>query len=236
MCSRRKAEQYLTEGLVTVNGKVAKLGQKADAEKDKIKVDGKVIEERKEMCYFLMNKPGGVVTENISRASASKSKKAHSLSVSPSVRDLLPQKLQGKIFPVGRLDKDTSGLLLFTNDGVLAYHLTHPKFLPRKGIYRKKPKSRLPMERSISLKPGSKFWGEKTKPAKVKRLTGRSFSIALTEGKNRQIRRMCQKVGSPVKDLKRVRIATLTDSKLKEGKVRELTDKERGALLKAVGI
>src|SRR3989338_396042 len=117
VASRRKAEEYITRGLVKVNGVVATLGQKADPAVDKIEVAGEVLLERQEMLYYLMNKPVGVVTENIPGRDGGRS-----------VRDLLPAHLQGKVFPVGRLDKDSSGLLLFTNDGVLAYRLTHPKF------------------------------------------------------------------------------------------------------------
>jgi len=167
------------------------------------------------MVYYVMNKPVGVVTE-------------HS-------RELLPKKLQGTIFPVGRLDKDTSGLLLFTNDGVLAYRLTHPKFYHEKE-YEVRVEKPITDGALKKLAQGLKILGTKTKPATIKRLSGRRFSIALTEGKNRQIRRMCQKVGSPVKELKRVRIVTLRDAKLKEGEVRELRAKEREALLRAIGI
>jgi len=239
VCSRRKAEEYITQGLVTVNGKVAKLGQKADPAKDRIEVDGKVIEERKEMLYYLMNKSVGVVTENIEsvkpKGKSAGKKKSSTADLQPTVRDLLPKKLQGKIFPVGRLDKDTSGLLLFTNDGVLAYRLTHPKFYHEKE-YEVKVEKPIPDGAIKKLESGLKILGTKTKPTVVKRLTGRTFSIALTEGKNRQIRRMCQKVGQPVKALKRIRIVTLKDAKLVEGKVRSLTPSEKKQLLNAVGL
>ncbi len=224
IASRRKAEEYIKQGLVKVNGTVAKIGDLADAMIDTIEVDGKVIEARNDMLYYLMHKPVGVITENISRSSDA-----------PSVRDLLPKHLQGKIFPVGRLDKESSGLLLFTNDGVLAYRLMHPKFTHEKEY-------EVRVERPISegvlqkLGEGLKILGKKTKPAVVTRLSGRRFCIALTEGRNRQIRRMCQKVGYPVKELKRIRIVTLTDPHLKEGKVRPLTEKEKSELLKAVEI
>jgi len=110
ICSRRKAEEYIEAGLVKVNGEVATLGQKADEAVDKIEVDGKVLADRKEMKYYLMNKPVGFITSNVDNDEHP----------DRTVRDLLPKELQGKIYPVGRLDKETSGLLLFTNDGVLA--------------------------------------------------------------------------------------------------------------------
>ena len=229
ICSRRKAEEYIDQGLVTVNGAKAKVGQKADPEKDEIKVDGKVIAERKEMQYYVMNKPLGVETINVQQKRGRKEKDEKT------VRDLLPKTLQGKIFPVGRLDKDTSGLLLFTNDGVLAYRLTHPKFYHEKEY---EVSTEKPIEDGAlkKLKDGLKILGEKTKPAVVTRLTARKFTIALTEGKNRQVRRMCQKVGSPVKTLRRVRIVSLTDGKLEEGKTRALTEKEKESLLQAVDL
>ena len=257
IASRRKAEEYILAGLVKVNGKVAILGQKADPEKDTVEVDGKVVEARKELLYYVMQKPVGVVTENIShenqqtplRSSASggtsyegqarkplpteASAKVGSNSIS-SVRDLLPAHLRGKLFPVGRLDKDSSGLLLFTNDGVLAYRLTHPKFDHEKE-YEVTTEQPIPNGALRKLAEGDlKIFGEKTKPATVRRLSPSSFRIAITEGRNRQIRRMCQKVGSPVKTLRRIRIVTLEDAALPDGKVRELTEAERTALLRAI--
>lgn len=219
ICSRRKAEEFIRDGLVKVNGKVAELGQKADPDVDKVEVDGRVIESRKDLLYYLMNKPVGVVTENIAR--------------SGTVRNLLPKKLQGKIFPVGRLDKDSSGLLLFTNDGALAYRLTHPKFYHEKE-YEVRVEKPITDGALKKLESGLKILGKKTKPAKIKRISGRRFAITLTEGRNRQIRRMCQKVGMPVKELKRVRIVNLRDMDMKEGKVRKLSDTDKKTLLKLV--
>ena len=199
-------------------------------------MDGKVIEARKEMLYYVMHKPVGVITENVTRHSSKSHSRDEGQGTSDvTVRDILPKHLQGKIFPVGRLDKATSGLLLFTNDGVLAYRLTHPKFYHEKEYD-------VRVERPIEdgalhkLSSGLIILGAKTKPATVKRLSGRRFSIALTEGKNQQIRRMCKKIGHPVKELMRTRIVTLSDPDLEEWRVRVLSEKERGELLKAVGI
>lgn len=225
IASRRKAEEYIEAGLVKVNGKVAELGQKADPETDTIEVDGAVLEARNEMLYYLMNKPVGVVTSNVARKEEGQT----------AVRELLPKELQGVINPVGRLDKDTSGLLLFTNDGVLAYRLTHPKFDHEKEYT-------VTVEYPITdgaldkLRKGITISGEKTKPAEVRRISADRFTISLTEGRNRQIRRMCQKVGSPVVGLMRNRIMTLTDSALKPGALRKLTEQERKELLASVGI
>ncbi len=229
ICSRRKAEEYILQGLVKVNGKAATLGQKADPEADRIEVDGTVIEARKELLYYVMNKPVGVETSNVARSAG------QSTSHEKSVRDLLPRHLQGKIFPVGRLDKDTSGLLLFTNDGVLAYRLTHPKFDHEKEY-------EVILEEPIfdgalqKLGKGVTIDGTKTKPARIERLGESRFRIALTEGRNRQIRRMVQKVGSAVRELRRVRIMTLVDHRLKAGELRPLTEGEREELLRSVGL
>ncbi|MEK7137746.1 MAG: pseudouridine synthase [Patescibacteria group bacterium] len=229
LASRRKAEEYIEAGLVRVNGKVAILGQKADPEKDRIEVDGTVLKERQEMLYYVMQKPVGVETSNIERRGKRGGEEERT------VRDLLPSKLQGKIFPVGRLDKDSSGLLLFTNDGALAYRLTPPKFEHEKE-YEVVVQRPIPEGAIRKLERGLMIFGMRTKPASVQRLSGRRFRMALTEGRNRQIRRMCQKVGYPVQKLHRMRIVTLTDPDLAAGEMRLLTEKERGELLKAVGL
>lgn len=223
ICSRRKAEEFITQGLVKVNGVVAVLGQKADPDTDTIVVDGRVLESRKELLYFVINKPVGVVTTNANRVGQK------------TVLDVLPQELQGKIFPVGRLDKDTSGLLLLTNDGVLAYRLTHPSFYHEKE-YEVRVDGEIFDGALSKLEKGITISGAKTKTAGIRRLGADRFRITLTEGRNRQIRRMCQKVGSPVVTLKRVRIVTLQDPDLQEGALRTLTDEEKLALLNAVGL
>lgn len=225
ICSRRKAEEYIQEGLVTVNGQVAELGQKADPERDTIEVDGKVLEDRKEMLYVLMNKPTGIITSNVDNPNHP----------DKTVRDLLPKDLQGVVYPVGRLDKETSGLLLFTNDGVLSYRLTHPSFYHEKE-YEVETADPIKDGQLKKMKEGITIDGTKTKPATVRRISETKFSIALTEGKNRQIRRMCQKVGAPLRSLRRTRIVTIEDVGLKEGEVRNLTKEEKESLLEALEI
>jgi 23S rRNA pseudouridine2605 synthase len=238
IASRRKAEEYIEAGLVKVNGIVAKIGDKADPEKDSIEVDGKVTEERQEMLYFLMNKPTGVVTSNVARWSA---KKRGSAAVPQSlkdetVRDLIPQKFRDVVYPVGRLDKDSSGLLLLTNDGPLAYRLTHPKFEHEKE-YEVETRGNITDDALEKMSAGRmSIDGALIKPVFIKRIGPFRFRITLTEGKNRQIRRMCEKVGFPVVTLKRVRIMMLEDTALKAGAMRELTDKERTALLHTTGL
>lgn len=223
IASRRKAEEYILQGLVKVNGVPATLGQKADPEFDIIEVEGTVIEARKDMLYYVMSKPRGVVTTN-----------AHMPGVK-TLQEVLPADIRGKVFPIGRLDKDSSGLILLTNDGVLAFRLTHPKFDHEKE-YEVTTDHDMTDGQLDKLENGMTILGSKTKPATVRRLGKNRFTIALTEGKNRQIRRMCQKVGNPVVTLKRIRIMTLTDTKMKEGDIRPLTASERAKLLASIGL
>jgi pseudouridine synthase len=237
IASRRKAEEYIEQGLVKVNGKVMKVGDKADPEVDSIEVDGKVLESRREMLYYLLYKPVGVETTNTERAKGQvpSAKEPLSSRSSKTVRDLLPAELRGKVFTVGRLDKDSEGLLLLTNDGVLAYRLTHPKFDHEKEYVVTTEKT-MPESSLEKMRRGMMIKGEKTKPCTVTKLGDKSFRIALTEGKNRQIRRMCQKVDNPVSSLKRVRIMTLSDDGMRSGQLRPLTAPEKAALLAAIGV
>ena len=221
IASRRKAEEYIEKGLVKVNGIVATLGQSADPDFDTIEVDGKVLKDRQEMLYYVMNKPEEVETTNTTREGVK------------TVRDLLPKELQGKIFPVGRLDKDSSGLLIFTNDGVLSYRLTHPKFDHEKEY-------EVTLDRAFSpilcrkMEEGFEMDGRKTKPLHCEKIATNRARVILTEGKNRQVRRMFQHLGYTVKELKRVRIMTFRDDSLKKGEVRRLSEEEKVALLKSL--
>lgn len=238
ICSRRKAEEYIVQGLVLVNGVPAILGQKADPDVDTIEVDGSVIDARKEMKYYLLNKPVGVETSNVEKEGGRGMPFDRTQGKGEggrTVRDLLPKNLQGKLFPVGRLDKDSSGLLIMTNDGVLAYRLTHPKFDHEKE-YEVTVDGEIFDGALMKLEKGMMIDGAKTKPTTTRRLDKNRFLITLTEGRNRQIRRMCQKVGSPVIALKRVRIMTIRDDQLKEGGIRELTKDEVSELLKSIGV
>jgi 23S rRNA pseudouridine2605 synthase/23S rRNA pseudouridine2604 synthase len=250
VCSRRKAEEYIKAGLVKVNGAVAILGTKADPETDTIEVDGKALQDRLEMLYYVMNKPVGVETTNIegdrrdrglqgdqgdSRHKPASATSVPSVASAPSVRDLLPAELRGKIFPVGRLDKDSSGLLLFTNDGVLAFRLTHPRFDHEKEyeVILDRPIDALACRK---IEEGLFLGGNRTKPIKVTKMAPDRVRLVLTEGKNRQIRRMWQQIGYTVKQLQRVRIMTLADDALRSGASRALTEAEKMALLGSVGI
>ncbi len=215
--------------------------------------DTRLLEARQEMLYYLMYKPVGVETSNVDRSTDNKVA-GHELRVTgktpkvsspvtrnpkpetaPTVRDLLPPNLKGKIYPVGRLDKDSEGLLLFTNDGVLAYRLTHPKFDHEKE-YEVMADAAITDGQLRKLTEGITLSGEKTKPTTVTRVSDQSFRIALTEGKYRQIRRMVQKVGRTVVRLIRIRVMTLTDARLRAGQIRELTKKEKDDLLASISI
>jgi pseudouridine synthase len=230
--SRRKAEEYINAGLVKVNGKVAKLGDKADTSYDTVEVDGKVLADRATMLYYLMNKPVGVETVNIDRKDRISE---HNADPARSVRDILPADLKGKVFPVGRLDKDSSGLLLFTNDGVLSYRLTHPSFNHEKEYEVQTGRPITPMV-CRQIEEGFVLDGVKTKPLKCVKTAPDRARVVLTEGKNRQIRRMFQQAGYTVKSLKRIRIMTVTDDTLAIGSVRALTQAEKTGLLRSVGL
>jgi 23S rRNA pseudouridine2605 synthase len=217
VASRRKAEQLILEGKVTVNGKVVKeLGVKV-SQNDKVEVVGIPIE-REEPVYFLFYKPRGV----ISSVHDEKGRKV--------VTDFLPQ-IKQRVYPIGRLDYDTSGLLLLTNDGEFANLLMHPRNEIEK-VYIVKTKGIPPKEKLKALQKGVMLEDGKTAPAKVKMLSldkqkGTSIiEIIIHEGRNRQVRRMFEAIGSPVLKLKRERYGPLTLEGLTAGETRELTPHE----------
>ncbi len=223
IASRRKAEELIEQGLVTVNGKVATLGQKADPEVDRVEVDGDKVKASQPLYYYLLYKPVNVLTSSQLRKEEQ------------TVAWLLPPKLRGLVHPVGRLDKDSEGLLLLTNDGVLAYRLTHPKFDHEKE-YEVVTKDPITDDQLKRIEAGIFLFGSKTKPATTKKIAPKSFLVAITEGRNRQIRRMVERVGNAVMKLKRVRIMTLTDPALHSGHLRVLTPAEISTLRAAVGL
>jgi len=257
VASRRKAEELIVAGKVTVNGEVAKLGQRADGAVDRITVDGKVLTEAAEPLYYLLHKPVGYITTNldeqtwkafqkakkssyssqrINTLEQEKRTKKHAVGpkkIEKTVRELLPAELRGKIFPVGRLDKDSSGLLLLTSDGQLAHRLMHPSFDHEKEyeVTLARPVSRKVIAK---LEKGILIKGEQTKPASVQQLSDTKLRIALTEGKKRQIRRMLGTLGSKVVSLQRIRIVNLSDPHLRPGELRALTSSERDRLLQEI--
>jgi pseudouridine synthase len=218
VCSRRKGEEYIRSGRVKVNDRIVKeLGTKVDPQTDQIKVNGNTIELNHDNIYIALNKPKGYI------ASCSRRQADEKI-----VMDLLDISL--RIYPIGRLDKDSSGLLLLTNDGELHHRLSHPSFDHEKEY-------EVTVDRPLAdgalrkLAQGLPMMGTKTRAAKIKRLSARRFRIILQEGKNRQIRRMVRKVGARVSRLKRVRVANIKIGRLAEGSWRHLTEKERKALL-----
>ena len=219
VCSRRAAEGYITEGRVTVNGIPAALGQKADPEKDDIQLDGKPLSGPEAPVYLLLNKPRGYVT-TLSDEQGRKT-------VADLVRDC-----GTRVYPVGRLDLDSEGLLLMTNDGAMMQHLIHPSGEIDKtyqvSVYGPVPGCAARLASLTDLE------GEPIRPARVEvlRQTRQTADLSITihEGKNRQIRRMCAACGLTVKRLRRVREHTLELGDLPTGKWRYLTQEEVKAL------
>jgi len=218
-CSRRQGEVYIQEGKVRVNGQViTELGTKVDPEKDRIDVSGQLLTARQTPIYIALNKPRSYVT-----TCNQKNEKI--------VVDLVD--IPERIFPVGRLDKDSTGLLLMTNDGNLHHHLLHPSFDHEKEYI---VTVAAPISDSVlkKLETGVTILGSKTRPAIVKRLSGKRFLIQLKEGRNRQIRRMVKKTGNRVTALKRIRVANIDLGDLPEGAWRHLTEKEIEKLLNSI--
>jgi 23S rRNA pseudouridine2605 synthase/23S rRNA pseudouridine2604 synthase len=218
ICSRRKGEEYIKSGWVKVNGKtVTALGAKVDPERDLVEVDSEAIELNTASITVALNKPRGYVSS------------CHQPD-EKIVLDLVD--ISERIYPIGRLDKDSSGLLLLTNDGLLHHQLSHPSFNHEKE-YEVKVAKVLPEGALTKLAKGLPMMGTRTRPAGVQRISARRFKIVLQEGKNRQIRRMVRKVGNQVVCLKRIRIASIKLGDLPSGSWRHLTPKELEGLLKA---
>ncbi len=219
ICSRRKGEEYIKAGWVKVNGKiVTELGVKIDPERDLVEVDSDAIRSDTASIYIALNKPRGYVSS------------CHQPG-EKIVLDLLD--ISERVYPIGRLDKDSTGLLLLTNDGQLHHRLSHPSFKHEKEYIVSVAKP-LPQGALRKLANGLPMMGTRTRPARVKRVSARRFCIVLQEGKNRQIRRMVRKVGNQVVALKRIRIANIQLGNLPSGRWRHLTQKERENLLKAL--
>jgi 23S rRNA pseudouridine2605 synthase/23S rRNA pseudouridine2604 synthase len=217
ICSRRKGEEYIKAGWVKVNGKVVtELGVKVDPEKDAVEVDSAAIRSDTAPIYIALNKPKGYVSS------------CHQQN-EQIVMDLLD--ISDRVYPIGRLDKDSTGLLLLTNDGQLHHRLTHPSFNHEKE-YEVTVAKPLPEGALRKLAKGLPMMGSRTRPARVDRISARRFRIVLREGKNRQIRRMVRKVGNRVTSLKRIRIASIKLGNLPSGSWRHLTTKEKQNTLK----
>ena len=213
VASRHASEQLMLDGRVSVNGvTVRELGTKADPAHDDIRVDGRRVKVAEHHRYLLLNKPRGYVT---TRSDPQKR---------PTVIDLL-RGVREYVYPVGRLDFDSEGLLLLTNDGDLAARLTHPRHgVPR--VYEARVLGVPDAHDLDRLARGLMIDGRRTEPAQVRSLAGALLEITVREGRNRQVRKMCEAIGHPVTHLKRVAIGPLRDRKLPLGHWRELRPEE----------
>ena len=216
--SRRKVEELIATGRVSVNGEVAVLGRRVDPEVDRVEVDGVAIGVREGLVYYLLNKPRGVVTT------------ASDPHADRTVMQLVPD--EPRVFPVGRLDADTEGLLLLTNDGDLTHRLTHPSFGVEKTYVAQVDGTPSPAD-VRRLREGVELEDGPTAPAKAVLTPPNVLTITIHEGRNRQVRRMCEAVGHPVVRLVRTRIGPLVDRSLKPGAWRHLTTDEVRALERA---
>ena len=220
--SRRKAEALIEAGLVTVNGKIATIGDKADPASDDIRVEGKRLHAPEKMRYLIMNKGRGIV----STTDDPEGRKT--------IIDLLGKSVTERVYPVGRLDIDSEGLVLLTNDGDLTHHITHPRFgceKTYKVLVEGSPSEQTlnKWRRGITLEDG------KTAPCKIKVLSperGKTWlRIVMGEGKKRQIRRVAEQLGHPVLRLTRTHIGPVALGNLKSGQTRELSPAEVKSLM-----
>ncbi|HEY7752929.1 MAG TPA: pseudouridine synthase [Steroidobacteraceae bacterium] len=219
ICSRREADAWIAAGRVTVNGRPGELGTRV-AEGDDVQVDGKPLPERRRAVYLALNKPRGVTctTER---------------DVPGNIVDFVGHRQ--RIFPIGRLDKDSEGLILLTNDGDIVNEILRVEHGHEKEYEVTVDRPVTPAFLSM-MAAGVRIGGEKTKPCAVTRTGPASFRIVLTQGLNRQIRRMCSALGWRVRSLRRVRIMHIRLGALASGRWRNLTDAEIRPLLAATAL
>jgi 23S rRNA pseudouridine2605 synthase len=221
VASRRASEQLMLDGRVTVNSvTVRQLGTKADPATDDIRVDGQRIKRAARHRYILLNKPSGYVT---TRSDPQRR---------PTVLDLLVG-VREYVYPVGRLDFESEGLLLLTNDGDLAARLMHPRHEVAR-VYDARVLGEPDAHDIDRLAKGVTIDRRRTMPALVKVLAPGVLRLTIREGRNRQVRKMCEAIGHPVVSLKRVAFGPIRDSKLKPGQWRDLSDQEIRVLLRDV--
>ena len=217
--SRRVCEELIANGKVTVNGEVAVLGRRVDPLQDRVEVDGIPVGVRPDLVYYVLNKPAGVVTT------------AADTHGRRTVVDLVPH--EPRVFPVGRLDTETEGLLLLTNDGDLTHRLTHPSFGVEKEYLAEVDGT--PSRGAIRLlREGVELEDGITSPARASLQPPNLLTIVIHEGRNRQVRRMCDAIGHPVRRLVRTRVGPITDRTLKPGEWRALSQSEVRDLQTAV--
>ena len=219
--SRRVCEDLIASGRVTVDGVVAVLGRRVDPAVDRVEVDGVPVGTKAGLVYYLLNKPIGVVTT------------AHDPQGRRTVVQIVPD--EPRVYPVGRLDVTSEGLLLLTNDGELAQRLMHPSHGVDKEYLAEVSGGNVALGKLRSLREGIELEDGMTAPAQVSQPSPGVLRITIHEGRNRQVRRMCDTIGHPVERLVRVRIGTLYDRTLKPGEWRELEPEELKALIEAAG-
>ncbi|KAA0236541.1 MAG: rRNA pseudouridine synthase [Actinobacteria bacterium] len=218
--SRRACEDLIAGGRVLVNGQAAMLGRRVDPDTDRIEVDGVPVSIATGLVYYLLNKPTGVIST------------VQDPQGRPTVTDLVPR--EPRVYPVGRLDGDSEGLLLVTNDGELTQRLTHPSFGIEKE-YLVQVNGRPSRGAIRRLREGVELEDGLTAPARASLVEPDLVKIVIHEGRNRQVRRMLEAVGHPVKRLLRTRIGPIADRDLAPGQWRSLTTEELRALERASG-
>jgi 23S rRNA pseudouridine2605 synthase len=223
--SRRACEELISAGRVTVNGTVATLGDKVDATSDEVRLNGTPVNLNPNVRYYALHKPAGVVTTMRDPQGR------------PDLRSLLPDDDETRVFPVGRLDLDSEGLLLLTNDGALADRLTHPRYGIEKEYLAEVEGSPTPKQlglirRGVELEDGQ----AKAKSARIVDARGGRghLSLVMTEGRKREVRRLLAEVGLPVTRLVRVRVGSVTLGRMRPGAIRELSPDEVLALSRMV--
>jgi len=218
--SRRTCEDLISAGRVTVNGDVAILGRRVEPDVDLVEVDGAPIGVKPGLVYYLLNKPAGVITTSADTHDR------------PTVMDIVPS--EPRVFSIGRLDLETEGLLLITNDGELANRIAHPSHGVDKEYLAEVDGGDVSAGKIRQLREGVELDDGLTAPAKVSQPDPGVLRIVIHEGKNRQVRRMCEAIGHPVRRLVRTRIGPISDRSLQPGEWREWTSDERNAMVAAV--
>lgn len=226
IASRRKSEELIAAGKVRVNGKIAAIGDKVDPKHDKVTVSGKRVVKVKKNVYIMLHKPRGFITT------------MHDEMDRKCVAELIAD-IPERVYPVGRLDRESEGLLLLTNDGEFANALTHPsKHVPK--TYRVTVRPDVTKEQLAAFESGVEIDGRPTLPAEVRVLDKQEgrvvLEIVIYEGRNRQIRKMCEALGLEVARLKRTKIGSLKLGMLKQGEYRYLSDDEIHGLLVAARV
>jgi 23S rRNA pseudouridine2605 synthase len=218
--SRRTCEDLISAGRVTVNGDVAILGRRVQPDNDLVEVDGAPIGVKPGLVYYLLNKPAGVVTTSADTHDRR------------TVMEIVPS--EPRVFSIGRLDLETEGLLLITNDGELANRIAHPSHGVDKEYLAEVDGGEVSAGKVRALREGVELDDGLTAPAKVSQPDPGILRIVIHEGKNRQVRRMCEAIGHPVRRLVRTRIGPIHDRSLQPGDWREWTSDERNAMVAAV--